>query len=111
MSDIEMFHVGQNEDGEKLYNLRYVKGGRPLPTPSMTREEAFAKINGEEAPIISIDSFNNKSSKDYKSMNKKELELFMREHSIELDRRRTKTDLLQQIENFFKEQVDETKLR
>ena len=24
MSDIEMFHVGENENGEKLYNLRYV---------------------------------------------------------------------------------------
>jgi len=102
MSDIEMFHVGENESGEKLYNLRYVKGGRPLPTPSMTREEAFAKINGEEAPIISIDSFNNKSSKDYKSMNKKELELFMREHSIELDRRKSKKDLMIEVDTFFK---------
>ena len=108
MSDIEMFHVGQNEDGEKLYNLRYVKGGRPLPTPSMTREEAFAMINGTEIVTTKEETT---IVPDYKSMNKKELELFMREHSIELDRRRTKTDLLQQIENFFKEQVDETKLR
>ena len=108
MSDIEMFHVGQNEDGEKLYNLRYVKGGRPLPTPSMTEAQALAKINGTEIVTTTEEMT---IVPDYKSMNKKELELFMREHSIELDRRRTKTDLLQQIENFFKEQVDETKLR
>jgi len=108
MSDIEMFHVGQNEDGEKLYNLRYVKGGRPLPTPSMTKSEALAMINGTEIVTTKEETM---IVPDYKSMNKKELELFMREHSIELDRRRTKTDLLQQIENFFKEQVDETKLR
>jgi len=108
MSDIEMFHVGQNEDGEKLYNLRYVKGGRPLPTTSMTKSEALAMINGTEIVTTKEETM---IVPDYKSMNKKELELFMREHSIELDRRRTKTDLLQQIENFFKEQVDETKLR
>ena len=47
MSDIEMFHVGENSEGEELYNLRYVKGGRSLPTPSMTKAEALAKINGE----------------------------------------------------------------
>ena len=47
MSDIEMFHVGQNENGEKLYNLRYVKGGMTLPTPSMTEAEALSKIKGE----------------------------------------------------------------
>jgi len=108
MSDIEMFHVGENDKGEKLYNLRYVKGGRPLPTPSMTGSEAIAKINGTQIDaamdtIIPIDSFNNKSSKNYKSMNKKELELFMREHGIELDRRKNKEDLIKQIENFFKE--------
>ena len=67
MSDIEMFHVGQNEDGDKLYNLRYVKGGMSLPTPSMI-----------------------------------ELEALMREHDIELDRRKSKADLLAEVDAFFK---------
>tara|TARA_R100001224_G_scaffold112846_1_gene96374 strand:+ start:482 stop:781 length:300 start_codon:yes stop_codon:yes gene_type:complete len=99
MSDIEMFHVGENGNGEALYNLRYVKGGRSLPTPSMTKAEAIAKINGTEvveAVVVTED-------KNYSDMTKKELELFMREHSIELDRRKTKADLLEQVENFFKE--------
>ena len=74
----------------------------------MTKSEALAMINGTEIVTTKEETM---IVPDYKSMNKKELELFMREHSIELDRRRTKTDLLQQIENFFKEQVDETKLR
>ena len=105
MSDIEMFHVGQNENGEKLYNLRYVKGGMTLPTPSMTEAEALAKINGTEIEenIISVDSFNNKSSKNYHEMTKKELEKFMRKHGIELDRRKTKADLLARVDKFFKE--------
>jgi hypothetical protein len=92
MSDIEMFHVGENSEGEELYNLRYVKGGRSLPTPSMTKAEALAKINGEP-----------EQEKSYKDMTKKELELFMREHSIELDRRKSKDDLLSQVDEFFED--------
>jgi len=92
MSDIEMFHVGKNESGDALYNLRYVKGGRSLPTPSMTEAEALAMINGTEVST---------PDHEYKNMSKKELELFMREHDIELDRRKTKADLLEQIDEFF----------
>ena len=92
MSDIEMFHVGENSEGEELYNLRYIKGGRSLPTPSMTKAEALARINGTQ-----LDA----AGKSYKDMTKKELELFMREHDIELDRRKTKDDLLKQVDEFF----------
>ena len=90
MSEIEMFHVGENDKGEELYNLRYVKGGRSLPTPSMTKAEALAKINGEP-----------EQEKSYKDMTKKELELFMREQGIELDRRKNKDDLLDEVDKFF----------
>jgi len=92
MSDIEIFHVGENSEGEDLYNLRYVKGGRSLPTPSMTKAEALARINGTQ-----LDA----AEKSYKDMTKKELELFMRELDIELDRRKTKDDLLKQVDEFF----------
>ena len=95
MSDIEMFHVGDNDKGEALYNLRYVKGGKSLPTPSMTKAEALAKVNGTE--IVEAET------EDYKEMTKKELEIFMRSHNIELDRRKKKEDLLQQVDNFFKD--------
>jgi hypothetical protein len=95
MSDIEMFHVGDNDKGEALYNLRYVKGGKSLPTPSMTKAEALAKVNGTE--IVETET------EDYKEMTKKELEIFMRSHNIELDRRKKKEDLLQQVDDFFKD--------
>jgi hypothetical protein len=97
MSEIEMFHVGENSEGEELYNLRYVKGGRSLPTPSMTKAEALAKINGTEvveAVVVTED-------KNYHDMTKKELELFMRERDIELDRRKSKEDLLDEVDKFF----------
>ena len=97
MSEIEMFHVGENSEGKELYNLRYVKGGKSLPTPSMTKAEALAKINGTEvveAVVVTED-------KNYHDMTKKELELFMREQGIELDRRKSKDDLLDEVDKFF----------
>ena len=112
MSDIEMFHVGQNEDGDKLYNLRYVKGGMSLPTPSMTEAQALAKINGTEVEIVSVEPVEEVVTvtvteattivPDYKTMKKIELEALMREHDIELDRRKSKADLLAEVDAFFK---------
>jgi|TARA_R100000995_G_C3425348_1_gene95916 hypothetical protein len=97
MSDIEMFHVGENDKGEELYNLRYVKGGKNLPTPSMTKAEALAKINGTEV----VAETKTEVGKNYHDMTKKELELFMREQGIELDRRKSKDDLLDEVDKFF----------
>jgi len=99
MSDIEMFHVGENESGEKLYNLRYVKGGVSLPTPSMTEAQALAKINGSE---VTEEVATTTDAPDYKSMKKVELEALMRTHGIELDRRKSKKDLMMEIDTFFK---------
>mgnify|MGYP003128111401 CR=1 FL=1 len=93
MSELEMFHVGVNEKGEELYNVRYKKGGMTLPTPSMTKAEAQAMIGGEEIS----------DTENYHGMNKKDLETFMRGHGIELDRRKTKSDLLKQVDDFFKD--------
>ena len=112
MSDIEMFHVGQNEDGDKLYNLRYVKGGMSLPTPSMTEEQALARINGTEVETVLVKPVEEVVTvivtekttvvPDYKTMKKIELEALMREHDIELDRRKSKADLLAEVDAFFK---------
>jgi len=99
MSDIEMFHVGENESGEKLYNLRYVKGGMSLPTPSMTEAQALAKINGTE---VTEEVATTTDAPDYKSMKKIELEALMRTHGIELDRRKSKKDLMMEVDTFFK---------
>jgi len=104
MNDIEMFHVGENEDGNKLYNLRYVKGGMSLPTPSMTEAEALARINGTEVEIVSVKPVEEVVTivPDYKTMKKIELESLMRKHDIELDRRKSKADLLAEVDAFFK---------
>jgi hypothetical protein len=106
MSDIEMFHVGENDKGEALYNLRYIKGGKSLPTPSMTKAEALAKINGTEVVepiVVSEDEVVVIDDKPVQEMTKIELEAFMRTHGIELDRRKSKADLLEQVEKFLEE--------
>ena len=106
MSDIEMFHVGENDKGEALYNLRYIKGGKSLPTPSMTKAEALAKINGTEVVepiVVSEDEVVVIDDKPVQEMTKIELEAFMRTHGIELDRRKSKADLLKQVEKFLEE--------
>ena len=46
---------------------------------------------------------NGGSTSSYKSMSKLELEAMMREHGVELDRRKSKKELLEEVENFFKE--------
>ena len=110
-NQVEMFIIGKNEKGEDLYNLKYVKGGRSLPTPSMTKAEALAMINGTEviedtltmtAPVDNTTIVTVTDVPDYKSMTKTELETEMRYHGIELDRRKTKKDLMIEVENFFK---------
>lgn len=105
---VEMIKIGENEKGEDLFNLQYVKGGKSLPTPSMTKAEAFAMINGTEVkkPIVKPVAIIKETTveiSDYKKMTKKELEVFMRKHGIELDRRKSKNDLLLKVENFLKD--------
>ena len=39
---------------------------------------------------------------NYESMSKLELETMMREHSVELDRRKSKKELLEEVKMFFK---------
>ena len=58
-----------------------------------TKAEAQAMIGGEEIS----------DTENYHGMNKKDLETFMRGHGIELDRRKTKSDLLKQVDDFFKD--------
>ncbi len=121
---VEMIKIGKNENGEDLYNLKYVKGGRALPTPSMTKAEALAMINGtevedtvieeiigtpvvedvvEEVVTVTVTVTDKPTTvPDYKSMNKKELEDLMRTHDIELDRRKSKKDLMIEVDTFFK---------
>jgi hypothetical protein len=106
MSKLEMISIGNNLDGDPVYQIgtRGDDGSMTLvKTTIMTEAEAIAAISGdvkaevvEEAEII-------EEAVDVDSMTKVQLEAYMREHNIELDRRKSKKDLLAQVKAFFKE--------
>ena len=91
MADFKMVEIGTDKDGNSLYNVRAnSKGGELGVEKALSLSEAEALMNGG-------------STSSYKSMSKLELETMMREHGVELDRRKSKKELLEEVENYFKE--------
>ena len=115
MADLEMISIGSNLDGDPVYQVgsRNSDGKMMLAsTTIMTEAEAKAmiasKASGEviEAvaePVVEEAEEINDTVVDVDSMSKLQLEAYMREHGIELDRRKKKKDLLSQVKAFFKE--------
>ena len=74
----------------------------------MTEAEAKAMIEGtpEPAPVEevvekAIEEAVSTDAPNYESMTKVELESLMRDHGVELDRRKTKSDLLAEVDEYF----------
>tara|TARA_R100000008_G_C3471737_1_gene109339 strand:+ start:202 stop:549 length:348 start_codon:yes stop_codon:yes gene_type:complete len=112
MSDLEMIQVGTDVHDNPVYNVIYKDTGKLFSTTIFTEAEAKAKVEKIEAEpsieeveeIEEIEEIEDKASiPDYHSMTKLELEALMREHNIELDRRKSKSDLLEEVDTFFNE--------
>ena len=119
MADLEMISIGSNLDGDPVYQVgsRNSDGKMMLAsTTIMTEAEAKAMIASkasaevvEEAEVIEEAEEMEEAEEindtvvDVDSMSKLQLEAYMREHGIELDRRKKKKDLLSQVKAFFKE--------
>ena len=113
MADLEMISIGNNLNGDPVYQVgsRNSDGKMMLAsTTIMTEAEAKAMIASkasaevvEEAEVIEEAEEINDTVVDVDSMSKLQLEAYMREHGIELDRRKKKKDLLAQVKAFFKE--------
>ena len=111
MSDLEMVQVGTNINDEPVYNVKR-KGGGLVSTTIFTEAEALAMLEApketpevEEAPEVEEEESEEEEEfevPDYGSMTKAGLENLMRNHGIELDRRLTKSDLLKQVDTYFK---------
>ena len=109
MADLEMISIGNNLNGDPVYQVgsRNSDGKMMLAsTTIMTEAEAKAMIASkasaeevEEAEVVE----EAEESVDVDSMSKVQLEAYMREHGIELDRRKKKKELLAQVKAFFKE--------
>ena len=127
MSNLKMVEVGTNDNGESLYNVRY-KSGELVSEDKFTKEKAEAMVKKgakeapeveetpeeEEAPEVEEEEESEEEEEeeeeseeeevpDYGSMTKVELEALMRDHGVELDRRLNKSDLLEQVDTYFKE--------
>ena len=131
MSNLKMVEVGTNDNGESLYNVRY-KSGELVSEDKFTKEKAEAMVKKgakeapkeapeveetpevEEAPEVEEEEESEEEEEeeeeseeeevpDYESMTKVELEALMRDHGVELDRRLNKSDLLEQVDTYFKE--------
>ena len=68
----------------------------------MTKEEAEARLKSMGGTTVEpVKETVSNDSPDYKSMTKLELEAMMREHGVELDRRKSKGELLKEVDAYF----------
>ena len=100
---MKMTEIGVNMAGDPVYNV-YNDDGTLFKTTIYTKDEAQALVVGN---VNDVDIIEGTSVPAYQGMKKLELEALMREHGIELDRRKSRADLLAEVDAFFKGQVME----
>ena len=106
---MKMINIGTNMAGDPVYNV-VNEDGTLFKTTIYTKAEAQAIIVGDTTDPEIIDATANivitttfSDEPDYMSMSKIELEKLMRMHDVELDRRKTKEQLLTEVQTFFEE--------
>ena len=95
---MELIQNGTFATGEPVYQIAEKNSNGTHTTvvfDPMTKEEAEARLKSMGGTTVSDDSPN------YKSMTKLELEAMMREHGVELDRRKSKGELLKEVDAYF----------
>lgn len=109
MADLKMVEVGTDKNGNSLYNVRdNSKGGELVTTDKLTESEALSMIMGNNPDRSVVNTEVVEPAKKvtvtpkYKYMSKLELEAMMRTHGVELDRRKSKKALLEEVDNYFK---------
>ena len=114
MAHLKMVQVGTDVHDNPVYNV-VDENDKLVKTTIFTEAEALAMISGveesapvEEAVVEAVEEVieeveESSNVPDYGSMTKAQLEALMREHGIELDRRKSKGDLLEQVDDYFKE--------
>jgi hypothetical protein len=108
MAHLKMVQVGTDVHDNPVYNV-VDENDKLVKTTIFTEAEALAMISGVEAeaapvaePEVIEEVEESSDVPDYGSMTKAQLEALMREHGIELDRRKSKGDLLEQVDGYFK---------
>ena len=128
MANLKMVQVGTNVHDEPVYNVMD-ENDKLVKTTIFTEAEALTMISGveESAPVEEAEEIieeveavieeveeleevatpepeNSREvpNHSYRNMTKAQLEAFMRGHGVELDRRKSKSDLLEQVDGYFK---------
>jgi hypothetical protein len=100
---MEVFQNGRFSTGEPVYQIgtKNADGTYDVKVFAlMTKAEADAKLKsmgGKAKPAAPKE----KEVPDYSGMTKAELEAFMREFGVELDRRKSKATLMKEVDAFF----------
>ena len=95
---MELIQNGTFATGEPVYQIAEKNSDGTHTTvvfDPMTKEEAEARLKSMGGTTVSDDSPN------YKSMTKLELEAMMREHGVELDRSKSKGEVLKEGDAYF----------
>jgi len=119
MAKLHMVHVKNGEGNNPLYQIstKNTDGEYVVAYHKLLKEHQavayLAEHSSEEEPEVVVEepeaveevmvTVTEKTTivPNYKKMSKFQLEKVMREHDIELDRRKSKKDLLKVVENFF----------
>lgn len=108
---MEIFQNGRFSTGEPVYQIgtKNADGTYDVKVfDLMTKSEAEAKLKsmGVKPPVEKKTKAKPKPKAkkvpDYKDLTKKELEALMRKYGIELDRRKSRSALLGEVDAFFK---------
>ena len=112
MSKLEMIHVKNGEGNNPLFQIgvRHADGTHTAVRSDILKEHQAVALLAELQPAVVeevieevIEEVVEEVVFNFDAMTKLELEAYMREHDIELDRRKSKKDLLRQVKTFFKE--------
>ena len=102
---MELIQSGTFATGEPVYQIAEKNSNGTHTTvvfDPMTKEEAEARLKSmggmTKEPVAEVVS---DDPPNYESMTKLELEAMMREHGVELDRRKSKGDLLKEVNDYF----------
>ena len=100
---MELIQNGTFATGEPVYQIAEKNSDGTHTTvvfDPMTKEEAEARLKSMGGTTVS-DETTSDDSPNYESMSKLELEAMMREHGVELDRRKSKSELLKEVDAYF----------
>ena len=102
---MEIFQNGRFSSGGLVYQIgvKQSDGTYDIKVYDiMTKEQAEAKLKSMGVKPTPVKAPVKETAPDYAELSKKELEVLMRGHGVELDRRKSKTKLLAEVQAYFK---------